>query len=144
MHLLETEKAWWFCRSLLFNYIPVLELRNLISVVNWYKRCIRHFKSHCKCEACQVDGYCAGWNECVCGSGLERAGVEELISAVPCSFDHARLFQMLQKRTLVHRMDDSFSCLVSSTCLFVFVFFWMWARVGTVYKKKALLEYIFL
>ncbi|KAM9496070.1 calcium-dependent secretion activator 2 isoform 3-T3 [Clarias gariepinus] len=42
---------------------------------------------------------------------LERAGVEELISAVPCSFDHSRLFQMLQKHTLLHRMNDSFSCL---------------------------------
>uniref|UniRef100_A0AAR2LB35 MHD1 domain-containing protein n=1 Tax=Pygocentrus nattereri TaxID=42514 RepID=A0AAR2LB35_PYGNA len=42
---------------------------------------------------------------------LERAGVEELISAVPCSFDHASLFQTLQKHTLVHRMNDSFSCL---------------------------------
>ncbi|XP_053541907.1 calcium-dependent secretion activator 2 isoform X3 [Ictalurus punctatus] len=42
---------------------------------------------------------------------LERAGVEELISAVPCSFDHTSLFQMLQKHTLLHRMNDSFSCL---------------------------------
>ncbi|KAI4874972.1 hypothetical protein NFI96_032981 [Prochilodus magdalenae] len=42
---------------------------------------------------------------------LERAGVEELISAVPCSFDHASLFRSLQKHTLVHRMNDSFSCL---------------------------------
>ncbi|XP_035379652.1 calcium-dependent secretion activator 2 isoform X1 [Electrophorus electricus] len=42
---------------------------------------------------------------------LERAGVEELISAVPCSFDHASLFQTLQKLTLIHRMNDSFSCL---------------------------------
>ncbi|MCJ8735979.1 hypothetical protein PDJAM_G00253650 [Pangasius djambal] len=42
---------------------------------------------------------------------LERAGVEELISAVPCSFNHASLFQMLQKHTLLHRMNDSFSCL---------------------------------
>ncbi|XP_066523393.1 calcium-dependent secretion activator 2 isoform X2 [Hoplias malabaricus] len=42
---------------------------------------------------------------------LERAGVEELISAVPCSFDHASLFRTLQKHTLIHRMNDSFSCL---------------------------------
>ncbi|XP_046715049.1 calcium-dependent secretion activator 2 isoform X1 [Silurus meridionalis] len=42
---------------------------------------------------------------------LERAGVEELISAVPCSFDHASLFEKLQKHTLLHRMNDSFSCL---------------------------------
>uniref|UniRef100_A0A8C1VGJ3 Ca++-dependent secretion activator 2 n=1 Tax=Cyprinus carpio TaxID=7962 RepID=A0A8C1VGJ3_CYPCA len=41
-----------------------------------------------------------------------RQGVEELISAMPCNFDHASLFIILQKHTLVHRMNDSFSCLV--------------------------------
>ncbi|XP_041705435.2 calcium-dependent secretion activator 2 isoform X2 [Coregonus clupeaformis] len=41
----------------------------------------------------------------------QRQGVEDLISAVPCRFDHATLFPMLQKRTLQHRMNDSFSCL---------------------------------
>uniref|UniRef100_A0A8C1VEY0 Ca++-dependent secretion activator 2 n=1 Tax=Cyprinus carpio TaxID=7962 RepID=A0A8C1VEY0_CYPCA len=42
----------------------------------------------------------------------QRQGVEELISAMPCNFDHASLFIILQKHTLVHRMNDSFSCLV--------------------------------
>lgn len=41
----------------------------------------------------------------------QRQGVEELISAVPCNFDHASLFRILQKHTLTHRMNDSFSCL---------------------------------
>ncbi|KAM3870352.1 calcium-dependent secretion activator 2-like isoform 2-T2 [Diretmus argenteus] len=41
----------------------------------------------------------------------QRQGVEELISAAPCRFDHAALFTMLQKHTLQHRMNDSFSCL---------------------------------
>lgn len=41
----------------------------------------------------------------------QRQGVEELISAVPCNFDHASLFRILQKHTLMHRMNDSFSCL---------------------------------
>ncbi|XP_050956154.1 calcium-dependent secretion activator 2 isoform X1 [Labeo rohita] len=41
----------------------------------------------------------------------QRQGVEELISAMPCNFDHASLFIMLQKHTLLHRMNDSFSCL---------------------------------
>lgn len=48
-------------------------------------------------------------------SGLDpsqRQGVEELISAPPCRFDHAALFTILQKNTLQHRMNDSFSCLV--------------------------------
>ncbi|XP_043084756.1 calcium-dependent secretion activator 2 isoform X17 [Puntigrus tetrazona] len=41
----------------------------------------------------------------------QRQGVEQLISAMPCNFDHASLFFILQKHTLVHRMNDSFSCL---------------------------------
>ncbi|XP_047452357.1 calcium-dependent secretion activator 2 isoform X8 [Mugil cephalus] len=41
----------------------------------------------------------------------QRQGVEELISAAPCRFDHAALFTILQKSTLQHRMSDSFSCL---------------------------------
>ncbi|XP_031135577.2 calcium-dependent secretion activator 2 isoform X4 [Sander lucioperca] len=41
----------------------------------------------------------------------QRQGVEELISAAPCRFDHAGLFTILQKHTLQHRMSDSFSCL---------------------------------
>uniref|UniRef100_A0A8C1Z3U4 Ca++-dependent secretion activator 2 n=1 Tax=Cyprinus carpio TaxID=7962 RepID=A0A8C1Z3U4_CYPCA len=46
------------------------------------------------------------------GADIYRQGVEELISAMPCNFDHASLFIILQKHTLVHRMNDSFSCLV--------------------------------
>ncbi|XP_067236204.1 calcium-dependent secretion activator 2 isoform X4 [Chanodichthys erythropterus] len=41
----------------------------------------------------------------------QRQGVEELISAMPCNFDHTSLFIVLQKHTLTHRMNDSFSCL---------------------------------
>nr|XP_061812208.1 calcium-dependent secretion activator 2-like isoform X1 [Nerophis lumbriciformis] len=41
----------------------------------------------------------------------ERQGVEELVAASPSRFDHARLFSILQKQTLQHRMNDSFSCL---------------------------------
>ncbi|XP_038157057.1 calcium-dependent secretion activator 2 isoform X2 [Cyprinodon tularosa] len=41
----------------------------------------------------------------------QRQGVEDLISAAPISFDHAALFSILQKLTLQHRMNDSFSCL---------------------------------
>ncbi|XP_051917298.1 LOW QUALITY PROTEIN: calcium-dependent secretion activator 2 [Hippocampus zosterae] len=41
----------------------------------------------------------------------ERRGVEELVSSAPSRFDHARLFALLQRQTLRHRMNDSFSCL---------------------------------
>uniref|UniRef100_A0AAQ6ABE3 Calcium dependent secretion activator 2 n=1 Tax=Amphiprion ocellaris TaxID=80972 RepID=A0AAQ6ABE3_AMPOC len=45
-------------------------------------------------------------------SGLRKREMEgELISAAPCRFDHAALFTILQKHTLQHRMNDSFSCL---------------------------------
>lgn len=52
---------------------------------------------------------------CIFFSGLDpsqRQAVEKLISASPCQFDHAALFTILQKHTLQHRMNDSFSCLV--------------------------------
>uniref|UniRef100_A0A672MEJ1 Calcium dependent secretion activator 2 n=1 Tax=Sinocyclocheilus grahami TaxID=75366 RepID=A0A672MEJ1_SINGR len=55
---------------------------------------------------------CRGGNaqkDAVYGDGEQ--GVEELISAMPCNFDHASLFFILQKHTLIHRMNDSFSCL---------------------------------
>ncbi|XP_061698707.1 calcium-dependent secretion activator 2 isoform X1 [Syngnathoides biaculeatus] len=41
----------------------------------------------------------------------ERQALEELAAAAPSRFDHARLFAILQKLTLRHRMNDSFSCL---------------------------------
>uniref|UniRef100_A0A672H860 Calcium dependent secretion activator 2 n=1 Tax=Salarias fasciatus TaxID=181472 RepID=A0A672H860_SALFA len=44
-------------------------------------------------------------------TNVDRQGVEELISAPPSLFDHAALFTVLQKHTLLHRMNDSFSCL---------------------------------
>uniref|UniRef100_A0A3P8UQ35 Calcium dependent secretion activator 2 n=1 Tax=Cynoglossus semilaevis TaxID=244447 RepID=A0A3P8UQ35_CYNSE len=48
-----------------------------------------------------------------CRGAIQKArqGVEELISSPPCHFDHATLFSVLQKHTLQHRMNDSFSCL---------------------------------
>ncbi|KAM9376547.1 calcium-dependent secretion activator 2 isoform 2-T2 [Pholidichthys leucotaenia] len=41
----------------------------------------------------------------------ERPGLDELISTPPCDLDHGALFSVLQKLTLKHRMNDSFSCL---------------------------------
>uniref|UniRef100_A0A674PEQ6 Calcium dependent secretion activator 2 n=1 Tax=Takifugu rubripes TaxID=31033 RepID=A0A674PEQ6_TAKRU len=41
----------------------------------------------------------------------QHQGVEELMSAAPSHFDHATLFAALQRYTLKHRMNDSFSCL---------------------------------
>ncbi|CAL8260052.1 unnamed protein product [Merluccius merluccius] len=41
----------------------------------------------------------------------QRQCVEDLVSAAPCDWDHAALFTTLQRLTLRHRMEDSYSCL---------------------------------
>ncbi|KAM9206052.1 calcium-dependent secretion activator 2 isoform 6-T6 [Mergus octosetaceus] len=41
----------------------------------------------------------------------QKHGMEEFISANPCTFDHASLFRLLQRQTLDHRLNDSYSCL---------------------------------
>ncbi|XP_030632137.1 calcium-dependent secretion activator 1 isoform X8 [Chanos chanos] len=41
----------------------------------------------------------------------QKHGMDEFISANPCSFDHASLFEMMQRLTLDHRLNDSYSCL---------------------------------
>ncbi|KAM4612527.1 calcium-dependent secretion activator 1 isoform 5-T5 [Polymixia lowei] len=41
----------------------------------------------------------------------QKHGMDEFISANPCSFDHASLFQMVQRLTLDHRLNDTFCCL---------------------------------
>ncbi|XP_039627372.1 calcium-dependent secretion activator 1 isoform X12 [Polypterus senegalus] len=41
----------------------------------------------------------------------QKHGMDEFISANPCNFDHASLFEMLQTLTLDHRLNDSYSCL---------------------------------
>lgn len=44
----------------------------------------------------------------------QKHGMDEFISANPCKFDHASLFRLLQRQTLDHRLNDSYSCLVSA------------------------------
>ncbi|KAJ8369744.1 hypothetical protein SKAU_G00097720 [Synaphobranchus kaupii] len=41
----------------------------------------------------------------------QKHGMDEFISANPCSFEHASLFEMVQRLTLDHRLNDSYSCL---------------------------------
>ncbi|XP_054883660.1 calcium-dependent secretion activator 1 isoform X1 [Poeciliopsis prolifica] len=41
----------------------------------------------------------------------QKHGMDEFISANPCSYDHASLFEMLQRLTLDHRLNDTFCCL---------------------------------
>ncbi|KAA8593202.1 hypothetical protein FQN60_009318, partial [Etheostoma spectabile] len=37
--------------------------------------------------------------------------MDEFISANPCNFDHGSLFELVQRLTLDHRLNDSYSCL---------------------------------
>ncbi|XP_053576967.1 calcium-dependent secretion activator 1 isoform X5 [Bombina bombina] len=41
----------------------------------------------------------------------QKHGMDEFISSNPCTFDHASLFEMVQRLTLDHRLSDSYSCL---------------------------------
>eukprot|EP00062_Callorhinchus_milii_P009865 gi/632954341/ref/XP_007892907.1/ PREDICTED: calcium-dependent secretion activator 2 [Callorhinchus milii] len=41
----------------------------------------------------------------------QKHGMDEFLAADPSRFDHAALFEMLQRRTLEHRLNDSYSCL---------------------------------
>ncbi|KAK3575582.1 hypothetical protein QTP86_030515 [Hemibagrus guttatus] len=41
----------------------------------------------------------------------QKHGMDEFISANPCIFDHASLFEMMQRLTLDHRLNDNFACL---------------------------------
>ncbi|XP_068599058.1 calcium-dependent secretion activator 1 [Brachionichthys hirsutus] len=41
----------------------------------------------------------------------QKHGMDEFIAANPCSFDHASLFELVQRLTLDHRLNDTFCCL---------------------------------
>lgn len=41
--------------------------------------------------------------------------MDEFISANPCNFDHGSLFELVQRLTLDHRLNDSYSCLVRTS-----------------------------
>ncbi|XP_016394311.1 calcium-dependent secretion activator 1-like [Sinocyclocheilus rhinocerous] len=83
-----------------------------------------------KAEPRQLDAIIA------CQSGLKDAdraqkhGMDEFISANPCNFDHSSLFEMVQRLTLDHRLNDSYSCLGWFSPGQVFVFDEYCARYG--------------
>ena len=53
-----------------------------------------------------------GESVCVDADRAQKHGMDEFISANPCNFDHASLFELVQRLTLDHRLNDSYSCLV--------------------------------
>lgn len=42
-----------------------------------------------------------------------KHGMEDFISADPCTFDHTSLYKFLQKLTLEYRVNDPFASMVS-------------------------------
>lgn len=54
-----------------------------------------------------------GWVPRADADRAQKHGMDEFISANPCNFDHASLFELVQRLTLDHRLNDSYSCLVS-------------------------------
>lgn len=70
------------------------------------------------CNAVRKTCYWSGPCSFPCAVGLidadraQKHGMDEFISANPCSFDHASLFEMVQRLTLDHRLNDTFCSLV--------------------------------
>uniref|UniRef100_A0A8C3VF39 Calcium dependent secretion activator 2 n=1 Tax=Catharus ustulatus TaxID=91951 RepID=A0A8C3VF39_CATUS len=61
-------------------------------------------------ELMQLEGYTVDYTAPHTDRG-QKHGMDEFISANPCKFDHASLFRLLQRQTLDHRLNDSYSCL---------------------------------
>uniref|UniRef100_A0A3Q4HKC4 Calcium-dependent secretion activator 1-like n=1 Tax=Neolamprologus brichardi TaxID=32507 RepID=A0A3Q4HKC4_NEOBR len=63
-------------------------------------------------ELLQLDGYTVDYSDPQPDADrAQKHGMDEFISANPCSFDHATLFEMMQRLTLDHRLNDTFCCL---------------------------------
>uniref|UniRef100_A0A8C5BBR1 Ca2+-dependent activator protein for secretion b n=1 Tax=Gadus morhua TaxID=8049 RepID=A0A8C5BBR1_GADMO len=63
-------------------------------------------------ELLQLDGYTVDYTDPQPDADrAQKHGMDEFISANPCSFDHAALFEMVQRLTLDHRLNDTFCCL---------------------------------
>lgn len=77
----------------------------------------------CCCCSCLTDVLSSEPCSLPCAVGwidadrAQKHGMDEFISANPCSFDHASLFEMVQRLTLDHRLNDTFCCLVSDFCV---------------------------
>lgn len=57
-----------------------------------------------------VSLYMCKWTD---ADRAQKHGMDEFISSNPCNFDHASLFETVQRLTLDHRLNDSYSCLAS-------------------------------
>uniref|UniRef100_A0A7N6BUB4 Ca2+-dependent activator protein for secretion b n=1 Tax=Anabas testudineus TaxID=64144 RepID=A0A7N6BUB4_ANATE len=68
-------------------------------------------QSHKPVPPTQVQKLNSKGGSCHINSIAQKHGMDEFISANPCSFDHASLFEMVQRLTLDHRLNDTFCCL---------------------------------
>ena len=77
---------------------------------------LSEFLCNLKCQRkCDVSLNCVSlymykWTD---ADRAQKHGMDEFISSNPCNFDHASLFEMVQRLTLDHRLNDSYSCLAS-------------------------------
>uniref|UniRef100_A0A3Q3W781 Uncharacterized protein n=1 Tax=Mola mola TaxID=94237 RepID=A0A3Q3W781_MOLML len=63
-------------------------------------------------ELLQLDGYTVDYTDPQPDADrAQKHGMDEFISANPCNFDHGSLFELVQRLTLDHRLNDSYSCL---------------------------------
>uniref|UniRef100_A0A8C8DVL3 Ca2+-dependent activator protein for secretion b n=1 Tax=Oryzias sinensis TaxID=183150 RepID=A0A8C8DVL3_9TELE len=63
-------------------------------------------------ELLQLDGYTVDYSDPQPDADrAQKHGMDEFISANPCSFDHASLFEMVQRLTLDYRLNDTFCSL---------------------------------
>ncbi|XP_035307656.1 calcium-dependent secretion activator 2 isoform X33 [Cricetulus griseus] len=63
-------------------------------------------------ELMQLEGYTVDYTDPHPDADrFQKHGMDEFISASPCKLDHAFLFRILQRQTLDHRLNDSYSCL---------------------------------
>jgi len=68
-----------------------------------------------------IEGTCQLWSVVTVMRGVvvrvdtdkaRKHGLDEFVQANPSKFDHHDLFSMLQRLTLVYRLNDNFACLV--------------------------------
>uniref|UniRef100_A0A8C2L7V7 Ca2+-dependent activator protein for secretion b n=1 Tax=Cyprinus carpio TaxID=7962 RepID=A0A8C2L7V7_CYPCA len=63
-------------------------------------------------ELLQLDGYTVDYTDPQPDADrAQKHGMDEFISAIPCSFDHASFFEMVHRLTFDHSLNDNFACL---------------------------------
>lgn len=67
---------------------------------------------------------------CTDADRAQKHGMDEFISANPCNFDHGSLFELVQRLTLDHRLNDSYSCLVRKDFISTLLFQTCWGNNG--------------